>query len=347
MDLKEFIAVGANWRKIIRLNTKRTYFVIFTFIIIYSFIGLLVDLYFAAGHYPHATLSEIFIALITFKIFPFATLILFFIAIFALIITFSWHDKLMLLGTDYREITPETARTTQELQLYNVVEEMKIAAGLKFMPKVYLINADYMNAFASGYSERSAMIAITTGLFSKLNREELQAVMAHELSHIRNMDIKLTLMAAVLTNISLIVIDILFRNMIFGNEGKNGKTRNNLYLIIVLLRIILPTITVLLVLYLSRTREYLADAGCVELMRDNQPLAKALLKIYNDHISHQQEYSKKYNQTPHEFVRREAYIFDPKQAGIANFQSFSDLFSTHPSIKQRLSALGFSKNNDL
>ena len=84
------------------------------------------------------------------------------------------------------------------------------------MPKVYVIDADYMNAFASGYSEKSAMVAITQGLISKLNRAELQAVMAHELSHIRHMDIKLTLMAAVLSNITLIVIDLLFRSVIFG-----------------------------------------------------------------------------------------------------------------------------------
>ncbi len=73
----------------------------------------------------------------------------------------SFADQLMLLGTEYTEITPQTARTLQEQQLYNIVEELKIAGGLNYMPKVYIINADYMNAFASGFSERSAMVAIT------------------------------------------------------------------------------------------------------------------------------------------------------------------------------------------
>lgn len=347
MDLKDFTQSVVDWRKVIRRNTYRTYFVMLSFILIYCLIGLLVDLYLVTAQHPDADLADILAALVTFKIFPIATSILFFIALLAILITIAMHNKLMLLGTQYHEITPETARNTQEIQLYNVVEEMKISAGLKFMPKVFLIDANYMNAFATGFSEKSAMVAITSGLISQLNRAELQAVMAHELSHIRNLDIKVTLMAAVLANLSLIVIDLLFRNMIFGDANRN-RERNNLYLFIYLMRLIIPFLTVLLVLYLSRSREYLADAGCVELMRDNQPLAQALLKIHRDHMKNQEQYTYQYNQTPNESVRREAYIFDPSQAGISNFQSFSDLFSTHPSIENRLKALGFQlKNNEL
>lgn len=343
MDLKDLSQRSSDWRDVIRRNTRQTYFVLISFVLIYAAIGMLVDLYLNATRYPHADLPTLASALVHLQILPTATIVLILIAIIAILVTFKWHDRLMLLGTDYYEITPSTARTTQELQLYNVVEEMKISAGLKFMPKVYLLEADYMNAFASGYSEKSAMIAITRGLFSKLNRAELQAVMAHELSHIRHLDIKLTLMAAVLANITVIVIDLLFRNMIFSGdrERDNGRGRNGLFIIIMIIRIVLPIITFLLVLYLSRTREYMADAGSVELMRDNQPMAQALLKIYNDHERHRDEYSYAYQNTPHETIRREAYIFDPKEAGIANFQSLTDLLSTHPSIQKRLAALGF------
>lgn len=341
-DLKDFHQTTSDWRKILRLNTHRTYFVLVSFVLIYAALGLLVDVYMNAQLYPQASLGKIFNALIYFQLFPKATLLLAAIAIVAILVTFAWHDRLMLLGTEYHEITPTTARNTQELQLYNVIEEMKIASGLSFMPRVYIIDADYMNAFASGYSEKSSMVAITRGLMTKLNRAELQAVMAHELSHIRHLDIKLTLMAAVLSNITLIVIDLLFRSVLYGNSRSRERGgRNNLFLIIMALRILLPVITILLIFYLSRTREYMADAGCVELMRDNQPLATALLKIYNDHISNVDKYAAQYQSTPHESVRREAYIFDPAQAGISNMQSLSDLFSTHPSIKKRLEALGF------
>jgi heat shock protein HtpX len=251
----------------------------------------------------------------------------------------------MLLGTEYHEITPETAQSLEEKQLYNTVEEMKIAAGLKYMPKVFIIDADYMNAFASGYSEKSAMVAITRGLMQKLNRDELQAVMAHELSHIRHMDIKLTLTASLLANLMVIVLDLFFYNAIFSNNrnSEDDRGRNGLMIIIIVLRYLLPIINVLLLLYLSRTRELMADAGCVELMRTNEPLARALLKINDDHQEHKDAYNQAYQQTPHENVRREAYIFDPVQAGIESTSSVSDFFSTHPSLETRLQALGYKK----
>lgn len=342
-DIHDFHAGNTDWRRSIRLNRRRTFFVVFTFILIYLGIGLLIDAYLASGHYPQVPLSVIFHALLTFKLFPKATLITGAIAIVSLWIAFVFHNRLILLGSEYQEVTSENATNLTEKTLYNIVEEVRIAAGIQFMPKVYIINADYMNAFASGYSEKSAMIAITRGLLEKLNRDELQAVIAHEVSHIRHMDIKLTLMASVLANIMLIFVDILFFSAIFGGRGgdRENSGRNQLFFIILLLRYLLPFLTVILMLYLSRTREYMADAGCVELMRNNEPLGRALLKIQGDHEENQAQYSREYATTPHESVRRAAYIFDPIKAGIEMKQSLSDFFSTHPSIPKRLAAIGF------
>ncbi|SRR5579883_50559 len=342
-DLDHYTSSTADWRKTLRQNNTRTLFVIGLFFAIYCALGLLVDMYLYAPAFPQASLSQLFIALITFKLFPIATLIMLAIAAISLFVSYALYDKLMLLGTDYYEITPETARTVAEQQLYNVVEEMKIAAGLRYMPKVFIIDADYMNAFASGYSEKSAMVAITRGLMEKLNRDELQAVMAHELSHIRHLDIKLTLTASLLANLTIMVLDMFFYNAIFSRRSEDNRSRNALTIIILILRYTLPIISVLLLLYLSRKRELMADAGSVELMRTNQPLASALLKISEDHAQHQDAYAMAYQQTPHENVRREAYIFDPATAGIMGMSSLNDLFSTHPSIKERLAALGFKK----
>ncbi len=340
--IDNFSATSADWRKQLIVNTRRTYFVIAMFFIIYLALGVLVDMFLAAGHYPDESMSQLFFAIVTLKIFPLATIIMLAIAGISLLVTFSFHDKLMLLGTEYKEITPTTAETLEEKQLYNVVEEMKIAAGLRYMPKVYMIDADYMNAFASGYSEQSAMVAITRGLMQKLNRAELQAVMAHEISHIRHLDIKLTLMASVLANLMVMVLDMMFYTALFSNRrNEEGSSKNNLAMIIILVRYLLPVINMLLLLYLSRTREYMADAGCVELTRDNQPLASALLKIQSDHADNQDTYNQAYGQTAHENVRREAYIFDPTQAGISSMGSLADIFSTHPNVVDRLSALGF------
>lgn len=110
-----------------------------------------------------------------------------------------------------------------------------------------------------------------------------------------------------------------------------------------MLRYLLPVINIIMLLYLSRTREYMADAGCVQLIRTNEPLARALIKISDDHVQNKDQYQQEYHQTPHEAVRREAYIFDPTQAGIYGFASLNDLFSTHPSLDKRLAALGYTK----
>lgn len=347
--LNEFTPSTIDWRRTLKKNNNRTYVVIILFFLIYCSVGLLVDMYLYASSYPKASLSQIFDALITFQLFPIATVVMLVIAAVSLFVAYVLYDRLMLLGTEYHEITPATARNVQEKQLYNVIEEMKIAAGLRYMPKVYLIEADYMNAFASGYSEKSAMVAITQGLMQKLNREELQAVMAHELSHIRHLDIKLTLTASLLANMTIMVLDLFFYNALFSRGSRNdgdNRSRGTLTGIIILLRYLLPVINILLLLYLSRTRELMADAGSVELTRSNQPLASALLKISRDHTENLDAYSTAYGQTPHENVRRESYIFDPAQAGIASLTSVSDLFSTHPSLETRLRALGFQAAPD-
>jgi heat shock protein HtpX len=336
---------SVDWRKSLRANNRKTYMVMGLFFFIYFALGMLVDTYMVIGVYPEAPLSQIILALITFKIFPIATVVMVAIAGISLFVTITLNNRLMLLGTEYREINPNTAHTFAEKQLYNIVEELKIAAGLRYMPKVYIIHANYMNAFASGYSEKSAMVAITEGLMQKLNRSELQAVMAHEISHIRHLDIKLTLVASLLANLMIMVLDMFFYQAMFGGRRSNDDRKNMLAVVIMVLRYLLPLINILLLLYLSRTREYMADAGCVELLRDNQALASALLKISGDYATHHDEYAAVSQQTSHENVRREAYIFDPASAGIKGFVSLTDMFSTHPNIKDRLAALGFKYND--
>lgn len=339
--LNDYVQGTANWREVIKKNTRRTYIVIGLFFAIYTIIGLLVDLVVYVERYPNVPVTTLLKAILHGELLPLATIMMFIIAAVSLLISYWFHDKLMLLGTEYHEITPDTARSTQEAQLYNVVEEMKIAAGLRYMPRVYLIEADYMNAFASGYSEKSALVAITRGLMQKLNRDELQAVMAHELSHINHLDIKVTLTATLLTNLSIIVLDILFRVILTKRSDKKGN--GGLIAAIVILRFVLPIISMLLLLYLSRTREIMADAGAVQLTRNNEGLAKALLKIQDDHTQHADTYREQYNNTPHEQTRREAYLFDPMQAGLLSVHSINDFFSTHPTIEKRLEAIGYKK----
>lgn len=339
MSLQDYHSGVGNWREQIKLNQRKTYVVIAFFVSIYCAVGFVADLFVLQAIYPHISLHQSFLVLIHLQVIPYATILMVGFAVVSLLITYAFYDRIMLLGTEYREITAKTAKNVQEQQLYNVVEEMKVAAGLEYIPRVFIIEADYMNAFASGYSEKSAMVAITRGLIEKLDRAELQAVMAHELSHIRHYDIKLTLMVAVLSNILLIVVDMLFYSVLFKRD--DNREDNRLLMVIVILRYVLPLVTVLLTLFLSRTREYMADAGCVELMRDNEHLARALLKISADHEQYAEHYTEEYGNTPHEQVRHSSYLFDPSD--IDPVKSLNSAFATHPSIDQRLQVLGFKR----
>lgn len=341
MSLADYHGSTGNWRAQIRQNTRKTRIVIGLFIAVYCTVGFIADVFILQTMYPHINVNQSVSALLHLRVVPIATLLMIGFAVVSLLITYSMYDRIMLLGTEYHEVTAQNAANLQEQQLYNVVEEMTVAAGLKYVPRVFIIEADYMNAFASGYSEKSAMVAITRGLMEKLDRAEIQAVMAHELSHIRHYDIKLTLMVAVLSNILLIVIDILFYATVFRrNDNRQGD--NRLLMVIMVLRYVLPLLTVLLTLFLSRTREYMADAGCVELMRDNEPLARALLKINADHQQNAEHYAEAYGNTPHEQVRQASYLFDPTD--IDPVKSLSGAFATHPSVDERLKALGFKRH---
>ncbi len=345
---------SVDWREVIRKNTQKTYLVIATFLIVFFLLGIFVDTFYRynelASVYQHTygitlTISQVFWALMTFKLIPYATIGISLVAVIWVFITFSMYDKIMLSGSEYQEINSDD-QDPMARKVYNVVEEMKIAAGMKYMPKIFLINANYMNALASGYSEKSSMVAITTKLANALNRDELQAVMAHELTHIRNQDIKLNLFTMVLSNMMLIIMDFLFYSALFSGNSNNNSKNNNaqaFFIAIMILRYALQAFTIFMMLFLSRTREYMADAGAVELMRTSAPMANALLKISGDAKTPESQQSYKANKN--ENLRRASYIFDPFSAGLTG-GDMSDMFSTHPSIEKRLTSMGVKTQSD-
>ncbi|MEI7685781.1 MAG: M48 family metallopeptidase [Planctomycetota bacterium] len=226
-------------------------------------------------------------------------------------------------------------------QLFNVVEEMAIAGGLP-MPKIYLIDDPSPNAFATGRDPEHASVAITTGLRTKLNREELQGVMAHEMSHIRNYDIRLMLLLAVLIGTVTMLSDFFWSVLRFGPRG--GSSSNNssssdgdkkggaqLLMIVVLVLAVLfsilaPLLASMLQFAVSRQREYLADATGVELTRNPVGLAHALEKLNAD-------------PTPMHILNRgtaHLFIVNP----IKKFANLGDtIFASHPPIETRIQRL--------
>ncbi len=217
-------------------------------------------------------------------------------------------------------------------QLFNVVEELTIAAGTP-MPKIYLINDTAPNAFATGRNPQHAVVAITTGLRTKLKRDELQGVMAHEMSHIRNYDILFAMLMAVMVGVLVMLCDVFLRSMWFGGgrrrrSSKEGGGAIQLVLLIValVLAIIAPILARIIQMAMSRQREYLADASAVELTRNPEGLANALARISDD-----PEVLEVANR-----ATASLYIVHP----IKKFEDRAkSIFSTHPPIKDRIQRL--------
>lgn len=220
-------------------------------------------------------------------------------------------------------------------QLFNVVEELSIAAGLP-MPRVYLIDSAALNAFATGRDPKHAAVAITRGLRAKLERDELTAVMAHEMAHVRHFDIRLTMMIATMVGLIVLACDVLLRSAFYSGRGSSRRRSSGgggagaivMIVLALLLAIIAPLLARMIQFAVSRQREYLADAGAVELTRDPQGLIDALRKLAADH-------------TPLETANRATahlYIDNPfLQARGA--EEWNSVFSTHPPMSQRIARL--------
>ena len=198
------------------------------------------------------------------------------------IISTTAGSSLILSISKAQEVTPSVHQ-----QLFNIVEEMKIAANLPAMPKIYIINSEAMNAFATGKNPSKSAVAVTAGLLSKLNRDELQGVIGHEMSHILNRDTRFITYAAVMLGSIVIISEIFIRGMFYSGGGrryssksKGGGQAQIIFLVIaILFAILAPIMARLLYFAISRKREYLADASSARLTRYPEGLASALEKI--------------------------------------------------------------------
>jgi heat shock protein HtpX len=215
-------------------------------------------------------------------------------------------------------------------ELWNVVEELSIAGGLP-MPRVYIIDDTALNAFATGRDPEHASVAITKGLRERLTRNELQGVLAHELSHVRNHDIRFAMLLAVMVGFLVLVTDV-FRRWLWWGGGRRRSSRRDggggaaggiIALVAVILAIIAPILAKLIQLAASREREYLADASAVELTRYPEGLASALEKLGTD-----KEVLEVANRaTQHLYIVNPFKPFEKRAKG---------LLSTHPPLEDRI-----------
>lgn len=235
--------------------------------------------------------------------------------------SYFWGDKIVL-GLNKARL----AKREEFFDFYTVTENLSMAYQIP-MPRLYIIDSPAPNAFATGRDPDHAVVAATTGLLNKLDRTELEGVIAHELSHVKNYDIRLMMIVSVLIGTLSIIINMSTRGFLFGgNRGRDRKGDGNaIFAIIGIILIILaPIIAQLIQLAISRRREYLADASAVKLTRQPQGLMNALLKISEDPNQMQSAST----------ATSSLYINNPFKG-----QKIASLFSTHPPIEERIKAL--------
>ncbi|MFA5796744.1 MAG: M48 family metallopeptidase [Candidatus Woesearchaeota archaeon] len=285
-------------------NKWKSYLLMFCFTLIIIALGYVFGLVYGRGN------SGIILAFM---------IIAFIIAVSMGLISYYWGDKAALSISRAQE-----ANKKNHAYLINTVEGLSLAAGLP-MPKVYVIPDDSINAFATGRNPQFASVAVTQGALKKLNRVELEGVLAHEMSHVKNYDMLLMTITVILVGLIALLSDIFLRSMFFSGRDDNRGGGSWVFLVIgIVLAILAPIIAELIKLAISRKREYAADAQGALLSRHPQGLADALRKIEKDHT----ETKVATKATAH------LYFSSPLKKGFWN-----NLFSTHPPIEIRIKRL--------
>ena len=271
----------------------------------------------------------IFIAIGFVLTFVFDPSYFFFIMILSIIISLSYTlisyynaDKIALASVKAKPASP-----TQHRQLFQAVENMSLASGLP-MPKIYVMHSPQINAFASGRDPQHAVICVTDGTLVKLDKQELEGVVAHEMSHIANYDIRFMTFTTVAIGMISIIAELFLRSLWFSNSGDNRDGRVKIFLIIlgIVLSILAPIVANLVALAISRRREFTADATGVKFTRYPKGLADALKKIKHEHLAQNDK---------HHFPKAVAPLFisDTFKKKIRN------IFLTNQDIDERIAKL--------
>ena len=244
------------------------------------------------------------------------------VALVYALIQYYCAGSIAMVMTGAKEITKK-----DNPRLYNTVENLSITTGLP-MPKVYIINDNAPNAFATGRDPKHAAVAATTGLLDIMDDKELTAVMAHEMSHVRNYDIRVSMIVFGLVCVVGLISDFGFRFMYFGDRRRNNEGSPVGYVLVLLVAVLSPIVAGIAQMAVSRQREYLADASAVNITRYPEGMIAALKKLQ----SHSQPMKSQ------NIAAEAMYINNPLKKGF-----FSNLFSSHPPIEKRIERLEHGK----
>jgi heat shock protein HtpX len=306
-----------NFYELQKHNRRATWVVLSVIIAFFTVFGMGFDYFYFGGY--DARLG-----------FPLATIVVLIVSIALAIISVQGGASTVLASANAAPADP----TNQDHQrLIHIVQEMSLAAGLP-VPNVYVVPDDDPNAFAAGKDPQHSYIAVTRGLLSMLSREEMQGVVGHEMSHIRNYDIRFMTVVAAFAGAIVLLADLALRGVrlgAFSGRGSRSRGSNPVALVLLLLwlltALLAPLITRLMAMMISRKREYLADASAAELTRNPLALASALKKLDNA-------------TAPTESIKRgvaHLCIVDPLGKPVNEKEGFwAELFATHPPIQKRI-----------
>lgn len=234
------------------------------------------------------------------------------------------HTKMISMATGARPLERKN-----NMKIYNMVENLCISEGMR-MPKVEIIDSPALNAYASGIDEKSYTVTLTRGIIEALDDDELEGVIAHELMHIRNRDVRLLVISIIFVGIFTFLVQISFRSFLYGGGRRNNKDSGKFMLVILVVSIVAYLLTMLFRFSLSRSREYMADSGAATMTRKPWALASALRKISGRH----QIKDVKSEEIKQLFIENTP---DKNNANI--FSSLGGLFATHPPIEKRIAFL--------
>ncbi len=241
------------------------------------------------------------------------------------LIAWAGHAAFIKLATGSK-----TLERKENKRVYNLVENLCIQEGMK-MPKVFVIEDDSLNAYASGINQNSFSVSLSRGIIDKLDDDELEGVIAHELSHIKNRDVRVLVISIIFVGIFAFLAEMAFRSLRFAGSGKrdrNGKGSGGIILVAIVVTAIAYFISILLRFGISRKREYLADAGAAEMTKKPYALASALRKVSADPMIEAVE------------SRDVAQLFiDNPKPSAHKSASWDNLFATHPPIEKRIELL--------
>ena len=272
-------------------------------------------------------LSGVFVAIVFYAYQPGVAGIIGIVAIVYGVISWFAAGSIIAAASGAHKVTKE-----DQPEVYRVLENVAIAAGLPRTPDLYMIDDSAPNAFAAGRDPEHAYVAVTSGIVKLMDRRELEGVLAHEVSHIRNRDVRLMSLAAVLVGVIALSADLLMRITIFGggsSERRDGGLGGLAVVIGLVAAVLAPIGASLLQMCLSRRREYLADASAVEITGDAEGLARALAALRDD------------TQALHTVTRATAhlYIESPLRDHKGLRSSLGGLFDTHPPLEDRIARL--------